>query len=172
MNLNSLLRRVFRSYNAESNKKLSPWRQRMLEVDERYAALIAERDNANDQRKNKRMVPVDYIDKEGKKQRYMAGILVVRDHGSPQEKLRKALGGKTMRRILKAERRAARENPDALVVHALDAEDNKHALTRGVDFAMIPRAHGGPTLVLHDMAEKFEATYSPGFADALAGGRA
>ena len=33
MNLNSLLRRVFRSYNAESNKKLSPWRQRMLELD-------------------------------------------------------------------------------------------------------------------------------------------
>lgn len=172
MNLNSLLRRVFRSYNAESNKKLSPWRQRMLEVDERYAALIAERDNANDQRKNKRMVPVEYIGKDGKKHRHMAGILVVRDHGSPQEKLRKAFGGKTMRRILKAERRAARENPDALVVHAIGEDESRNQLTRGVDFAMIPRAHGGPTLVLHDMAQKFEATYSPEFADALAGGRA
>ncbi|MGH8074264.1 MAG: hypothetical protein ACREO4_09340 [Lysobacter sp.] len=48
MNLNSMLRRVFRSYNAESNKTLSPWRKRMLEVDEQYAALLAARDNANE----------------------------------------------------------------------------------------------------------------------------
>ena len=46
--------------------------------------------------------------------------------------------------------------------------DARHPLTRGVDFAMIPRSHGGPTLVLHDMAQKFEASYSSNFADALA----
>ena len=92
----------------------------------------------------------------------------MRDHGSPQEKLRKAFGGKTMRRILKAERRAARENPDALTVVAIGEDDSRNPLTRGVDFAMIPRAHGGPTLVLHDMAQKFEASYSSNFADALA----
>lgn len=177
LSLNSLLRRIFRSYNAESNKKLSPWRQRMLEMDERYAARVAERDNANEARKNKRLVNATrtVIDpKTGKKKvvRYIAGVLATRDHGSPKEKLRKAFGGKTMRRILKAERRAARENPDALVVHAIDEKDNRHLLTRGVDFAMIPPSHGGPTLVLHDMAQKFDATYNAGFANELAGARA
>ena len=156
----NLLKRIFRSYNAENGKTLSDWRKRMLAVDENYAFLLQARDLENENKKNKRQVRTA---KGG-----VAGVLATRDHGSPQEKLRKAFGGKTMRRILKSERRAARENPDALVVHALDAEDNKHALTRGVDFAMIPRAHGGPTLVLHDMAQKFEASYSSNFADALA----
>ena len=99
---------------------------------------------------------------------YNAGILAVRDHGSPQEKLRKAFGGKTMRRILKAERRAGRVDPEALTVHAIGENDKRNLLVRGVDFAMIPRGHGGPTLVLHDMATKFEASYSSNFADALA----
>ena len=156
----NLLKRIFRSYNAENGKTLSDWRKRMLAVDENYAFLLQARDNENEQRKNKRAVRVTRTDRQtGKQVTYNAGILAVRDHGSPQEKLRKAFGGKTMRRILKAERRAARENPDALVVHALDAEDNKHALTRGVDFVMIPRAHGGPTLVLHDLAQAREPLY-------------
>ena len=160
----NLLKRIFRSYNAENGKTLSDWRKRMLAVDENYAFMLQARDNANEQQKNKRMV-------RGK--RGVAGVLAVRDHGSPQEKLRKALGGKTMRRILKAERRAARENPEALVVHAIGQDGERNALVRGVDFAMIPAAHGGPTLVLHDMATKFEASYSNDFADALAaGGRA
>lgn len=160
----NLLKRIFRSYNAEKGKTLSDWRKRMLAVDENYAFMLQARDNENEQQKNKRMV-------RGK--RGVAGVLAVRDHGSPQEKLRKALGGKTMRRILKAERRAARENPEALVVHAIGQDGERNALVRGVDFAMIPAAHGGPTLVLHDMATKFEASYSNDFADALAaGGRA
>lgn len=160
----NLLKRIFRSYNAEKGKTLSDWRKRMLAVDENYAFMLQARDNANEQQKNKRMV-------RGK--RGVAGVLAVRDHGSPQEKLRKALGGKTMRRILKAERRAARENPEALVVHAIGQDGERNALVRGVDFAMTPAAHGGPTLVLHDMATKFEASYSNDFADTLAaGGRA
>ena len=155
----NLLKRIFRSYNAEKGKTLSDWRKRMLAVDEHYAFMLQARDNSNEQQKNKRMV-------RGK--RGVAGVLATRDHGSPQEKLRKAFGGKTMRRILKAERRAARENPDALTVVAIGEDDSRNPLTRGVDFAMIPRAHGGPTLVLHDMAQKFEASYSSNFADALA----
>lgn len=160
----NLLKRIFRSYNAEKGKTLSDWRKRMLAVDENYAFMLQARDNANEQQKNKRMV-------RGK--RGVAGVLAVRDHGSPEEKLRKAFGGKTMRRILKAERRAARENPEALVVHAIGQDGERNPLVRGVDFAMIPAAHGGPTLVLHDLATKFEASYSNDFADALAaGGRA
>ena len=156
----NLLKRIFRSYNAEKGKTLSDWRKRMLAVDENYAFMLQARDNENEQRKDKRQVRTA---KDG-----VAGVLATRDHGSPQEKLRKAFGGKTMRRILKAERRAARENPDALTVVAIGEGDARHPLTRGVDFAMIPRAHGGPTLVLHDMAQKFEASYSSNFADALA----
>lgn len=165
----NLLKRIFRSYRAEEGKTLSDWRKRMLAVDENHAFIVQQRDLENEQRKNKRGVTVSRVNRQTKKtETYRAGILATRDHGSPQEKLRKAFGGKTMRRILKAERRAGRENPEALVVHALDEQDQKHALTRGVDFAMIPRAHGGPTLVLHDMAQRFEATYSNSFADALA----
>lgn len=156
----NLLKRIFRSYNAENGKTLSDWRKRMLAVDENYAFLLQARDLENENKKNKRQVRTA---KGG-----VAGVLATRDHGSPQEKLRKAFGGKTMRRILKAERRAARENPDALTVVAIGEGDARHPLTRGVDFAMIPRAHGGPTLVLHDMAQKFEASYSSNFADALA----
>ena len=160
----NLLKRTFRSYNAEKGKTLSDWCKRMLAVDENYAFMLQARDNANEQQKNKRMV-------RGK--RGVAGVLAVRDHGSPQEKLRKAFGGKTMRRILKAERRAARENSEALVVHAIGQDGERNMLARGVDFAMIPASHGGPTLVLHDMATKFEASYSNDFADTLAaGGRA
>lgn len=60
-----------------------------------------------------------------------------------------------------------------LVASASGQDGERNALVRGVDFAMIPAAHGGPTLVLHDMATKFEASYSNDFADALAaGGRA
>ena len=165
----NLLKRIFRSYNAEKGKTLSDWRKRMLAVDENYAMLLQMRDNENENKKNKRSVRVVRTNrKTGKQVTFNAGILAARDHGSPQEKLRKALGGKTMRRILKAERRAARENPDALTVVAIGEDDTRNELVRGVDFAMIPRAHGGPTLVLHDMATKFEASYSPGFADALA----
>ena len=156
----NLLKRIFRSYNAENGKTLSDWRKRMLAVDENYAFLLQARDLENENKKNKRQVRTA---KGG-----VAGVLATRDHGSPQEKLRKAFGGKTMRRILKAERRAAHENPDALTVVAIGEDDARHPLTRGVDFAMIPRAHGGPTLVLHDMAQKFEASYSSNFADALA----
>lgn len=156
----NLLKRIFRSYNAENGKTLSDWRKRMLAVDENYAFLLQARDLENENKKNKRQVRTA---KGG-----VAGVLATRDHGSPQEKLRKAFGGKTMRRILKAERRAARENPDALTVVAIGEDDSRNPLTRGVDFAMIPRAHGGPTLVLHDMAQKFEASYSSNFADALA----
>lgn len=156
----NLLKRIFRSYNAENGKTLSDWRKRMLAVDENYAFLLQARDLENENKKNKRQVRTA---KGG-----VAGVLATRDHCSPQEKLRKAFGGKTMRRILKAERRAARENPDALTVVAIGEDDARHSLTRGVDFAMIPRAHGGPTLVLHDMAQKFEASYSSNFADALA----
>lgn len=165
----NLLNRIFRSYRNESSRPLSDWRKRMLAVDENYAFMLQVRDNENEQRKNKRAVRVTRLDrKTGKNVTYNAGILAVRDHGSPQEKLRKAFGGKTMRRILKAERRAGRENPEALAVVAIDEKDERHELVRGVDFAMIPRAHGGPTLVLHDMAQKFEASYSSNFADALA----
>lgn len=156
----NLLKRIFRSYNAENGKTMSDWRKRMLAVDENYAFLLQARDLENENKKNKRQVRTA---KGG-----VAGVLATRDHGSPQEKLRKAFGGKTMRRILKAERRAARENPDALTVVAIGEDDSRNPLTRGVDFAMIPRAHGGPTLVLHDMAQKFEASYSSNFADALA----
>ena len=156
----NLLKRIIRSYNAENGKTLSDWRKRMLAVDENYAFLLQARDLENENKKNKRQVRTA---KGG-----VAGVLATRDHGSPQEKLRKAFGGKTMRRILKAERRAARENPDALTVVAIGEDDARHPLTRGVDFAMIPRSHGGPTLVLHDMAQKFEASYSSNFADALA----
>lgn len=165
----NLLKRIFRSYNAENGKTLSDWRKRMLAIDESYAFLLQQRDNENEQRKNKRGVTVARLNrKTGKNETYRAGILAVRDHGSPQEKLRKALGGKTMRRILKRERRLGRENPEALTVHAIDEQDERHPLVRGVDFAMIPRAHGGPTLVLHDMATKFDAAYSSDFANELA----
>ena len=163
----NLLKRIFRSYNAEKGKTLSDWRKRMLAVDENYAFMLQARDNANEQQKNKRMVR----GKRGK--RGVAGVLAVRDHGSPQEKLRKALGGKTTQRILKAERRAAREKPEALVVHAIGLDGERNALVRGVDFAMIPASHGGPTLVLHDRATRFQVSYSNDFADTLAaGGRA
>lgn len=169
----NLLKRIFRSYNSEQTKKLSPWRQRMLAVDENYAFLLQQRDNENENRKNKRQVNATRIvvDKEtGKRKtvRYVAGVLATRDHGSPQEKLRKAFGGKTMRRILKAEHRAGRVDSEALTVHAIGENDERNLLVRGVDFAMIPRAHGGPTLVLHDMATKFEASYSNDFAESLA----
>lgn len=160
----NLLKRIFRSYNAEKGKTLSDWYKRMLAVDENYAFMLQARDNANEQQKNKRMV-------RGK--RGVAGVLAGRDRGSPQEKLRKALGGKTMRRILKAERRAARENSEALVVHAIGQDGEHNMLARGVDFAMIPASHGGPTLVLHDRATRFQVSYSNDFADTLAaGGRA
>ena len=170
----NLLERIFRSYDAEKGKTLSDWRKRMLAVDENYAFLLQQRDNENEQRKNKRGVTVTRTNRQtGKQETYRAGNLATRDHGSPQEKLRKAFGGKTMRRILKAERRAARENPEALVVHAIADDGARNQLVRGVDFAMIPAAHGGPTLVLHDMATKFDASYSNDFAEALAaGGRA
>lgn len=157
----NLLKRIFRSYNAEKGKTLSDWRKRMLAVDENYAFLVQQRDLENEQRKNKRQV---------RTKRGIAGVLAIRDHGSPEEKLRKAFGGKTMRRILKTERRAARENPEALVVHAIGQDGERNPLVRGVDFAMIPAAHGGPTLVLHDLATNFEASYSNDFADALAAG--
>ena len=101
----NLLKRIFRSYNAEKGKTLSDWCKRMLAVDENYAFMLQARDNANEQQKNKRQVRTA---KGG-----VAGVFATRDHGSPQEKLRKAFGGKTMRRILKAERRAARENSEA-----------------------------------------------------------
>lgn len=156
----NLLKRIFRSYNSEQTKKLSPWRQRMLAVDENYAFLLQQRDLENENRKNKRQVRTA---KGG-----IAGVLATRDHGSPQEKLRKAFGGKTMRRILKAERRAGRVDPEALTVHAIGENDERNLLVRGVDFAMIPRAHGGPTLVLHDLATKFEASCSNDFAESLA----
>lgn len=165
-NINSALKRVFRTYNAEANRTLSPWRKAMLAVDESYLALLAARDNASDERKNKRQV------RSKRSKTGFSGVLSVRDHGSVEEKLRKAIGGKSMRRILKRERRLGRENPEALAVHAVDDEGNKHPLVRGVDFAMIPPAFGGPSLVLHDMATKFEATYSNDFATVLSGGHA
>lgn len=161
-NINAALKRVFRSYNAEANRKLSPWRKRMLEVDENYLALVQTRDNANDERKNKRQV------RSKRTKTGFSGVLATRDHGSVEEKLRKSIGGKSMRRILKRERRLGRENPEALAVHAVDDDGNRHPLVRGVDFAMIPPAFGGPSLLLHDLAEKFEASYSNDFAATLA----
>lgn len=166
----NLLKRIFRSYDAENGKTLSDWRKRMLAVDESYAFLLQQRDNENEQRKNKRGVTVTRLNRNtGKNETYRAGILAVRDHGSPQEKLRKAVGGKTMRRILKRERRAGRENPNELAVFAIDEQGERHPLVRGVDFAFVPRPHGEPTLVLHDMAKDFDAEYSDEFAVALAG---
>lgn len=161
-NINTGLKRVFRSYNSESNKRLSPWRKRMLAVDENYLALLASRDNANDEAKNKRQV------RSKRSKTGFSGVLATRDHGSVEEKLRKAIGGKSMRRILKRERRFGRENPESLTVHAVDEDGNRNQLTRGIDFAMIPTAFGGPSLVLHDLASDFEASYSADFANALA----
>lgn len=169
----NLLKRIFRSYDAEKNKTLSPWQQRQLAVDEHYAMLIQQRDLANEERKNKRQVNATrtVIDKEtGKRKivRYTAGVLATRDHGGVDEKLRKTIGGKAMRRILKRERRLGREQPEALVVNAIDEEGNEHRLTRGVDFTMMRRPFGDPTLVLHDMATNFNASYEASFADELA----
>ena len=164
----NLLNRIFRSYRAEENRTMSDWRKRLLAVDENYAFLLQQRDLEMEQRKNKRAVNATRIDKKtGKTVRYTAGILAVRDHGSPQEKLRKALAGKSMRRILKAERRAGRVDPEALSVVAIGPGNERNPLVRGVDFAMVPPGHGGPLLVLHDMAEKFEATYSRHFENGL-----
>lgn len=165
----NLLNRIFRSYRAEEGRTLSDWRKRMLAVDENYAFLLRERDNRNEEKKNKRGVTVSRVNrKTGKTETYRAGILATRDHGSPQEKLRKAIGGKSMRRVLKRERRFGRENPEALVVHAIGDEGERHLLVRGVDYAMVPPPHGEPTLVLHDLAKNFEATYSDDFASTLA----
>ena len=163
----NLLKKIFGSYKQEQEGRyVSEHRKRMLQVDENYAMLVQMRDNENDDRKNKRMVNCVGVDrKTGKTVRYTAGILAVRDHGSVQEKLRGQFGGKRMRRILKAEKRAARENPEALTVVAIDG-DARHTLTRGVDFAMV-RDHGESVLVLHDAAKQFEASYSNDFAASL-----
>ena len=164
----NLLNRIFRTYRSEQQRPLSEHRKRMLAVDENYAFLCQQRDLENEQRKNKRAVQVVRTDRStGETKRYTAGVLATRDHGSPQEKLRKAFGGKSMRRILKRERRFGRLDPEALSVVAIGADNERHPLVRGVDFAMIPRAFGGPTLVLHDMAERFEASYNDGFANRL-----
>lgn len=163
----NLLKRIFGSYDRQQNgRHFSEHRKRMLQVDENYAMVVQMRDNENDERKNKKMINCQRVDrKTGKNVRYTAGILAVRDHGSVQEKLRSRFGGKRMRRILKAEKRAARENPEALTVVAIDG-DARHTLTRGVDFAMV-RDGGEAVLVLHDAAKQFEASYSTDFAASL-----
>lgn len=168
--INKKLKRVFRSYNAEEGgKELSDWRKRQLAVDEADAFRHTERQNAVEERKDKRAVRVVRTDrKTGKSVTFESGIFAVRDHGTPEAKLRKAFGGKVAKRILKAELRAARERPFEVTVDAIDEEGGRHSLVRGVDFAIVPKSHGGPTLVLHDAATEFEAKYEPGFADRLA----
>lgn len=136
----SLLSGVFRTYRAEAKRPLSDHRKRRLALDERRAFDLQQRDLAAEKRKNK--------------DRY--GVLRIRDHGGVPEKLRKMLGGKSMRRILKAERRAARNSPDALVVEGkLGFSAPMQRLQRGVDFALVPAGHGGPTLVLNDRVTEF-----------------
>lgn len=140
----SLLSSVFRTYRAEAKRPFSDHRKRHLAVDERRAFELQQRDLAAEKRKNK--------------DRY--GVLRIRDHGGVPEKLRKMLGGKSMRRILKAERRAARNNPDALAVDGrLGFSAPMRQLQRGVDFALVPASHGGPTLVLNSRVTEFSVSY-------------
>jgi len=150
----SVLGRVFRTYRSEANRELSDHRKRMLAIDEKRAFDLQQRDLAAEKRKNKTR----------------QGVLRLRDHGSVQEKLRKAIGGKSMRRILKRERRLARETPDALVVEGrMGFSAPVKPLQRGVDFALIAghRRGTGLTLVLSDRVQDFKVSYDVSAANEL-----
>ena len=136
----SLLSGIFRTYRAEANRPLSDERKRRLAIDERHAFTLQQRD----------------LDAEKRKNKTSKGVLRIRDHGGVPEKLRKLVGGKSMRRILKAERLAARNTPEALVVEGqLGFSGPMQRLKRGVDFALVLAGHSGPTLVLNDRVKKF-----------------
>lgn len=164
-NLNRSLRRVFRTYDKEKlleeqGKELSPWRKQQLAMDERRLFELQQRDNETENRADKRAVP-------GMPNK---GVFATRDKNSVEEKLRKAYGGKVAKRILQRERLAARENPDELRVYVTQVQDgvgSRVALTRGVDFALVPRPHGEPTLVLHGEATEFDVEYTEDFPHTL-----
>lgn len=167
ININRGLRRVFRQYETEKllqvlGQQLSPWRKEQLAMDERRLFELQQRDNETENRKDKKLV---YAKGAGR-----AGVFNVRDKGSVEEKLRKAYGGKVTQRVMKAERRAGREKPDDVRISVYvtkDDETTKQALTRGVDFVIVPRPHGEPTLVLHDDAAVFEIEYADDFPHSL-----
>lgn len=165
INVNRGLRRVFRTYEQEKQleeqgRELSPWRKKQLAQEERRLFELQQRDNETENRVDKRAAP----GKPG------SGIFATRDKGSVEEKLRKAYGGKVAKRVLKAERLAARERPDEVRIHVDAGGDDpeaRKALVRGVDFAVVPPPHGEPTLVLHDDAKEFEVEYSTDFPHTL-----
>lgn len=166
----NLLNRIFRTYKDEQEgRPISEHRKRMLQVDEGYAMTLQMRDNNTEARKDKRLVNVVRVDpKTGKTVRYSAGVFATRDKGSVESKLRVAFGGKAARRILNEERRAGRNDPEALAVVSRDEGGEAHTLTRGVDFALIPKSFGGPKLVLHDAVTDFDVSYTTGFAASVA----
>lgn len=163
--LNSALRRVFRVYDQEkqlqdAGKELTPWRKKQLAMEERRLFELQQRDNETENRADKRAA-------SGKPR---SGIFAVRDKASVEEKLRKAYGGKVAQRILKAERLAGRDRPDEVRIYVTQVQDgvgSRVALTRGVDFVVVPRPHGEPTLVLHGDATEFVVEYAEDFPHTL-----
>lgn len=172
------MNRMFRRYKREeeTGKGTNPWQERNNAVDENHLARLAARDLEAEQRKDKKLVKAKRVVrmKDGKTKTlyYDAGILATRDHGSLMEKLRKAVGGKAARRVLIAERRAARENPEAISVIATAMAGDvamtdgsgfpiRTTLERGKDFAIVKR-EGEPQLVIADdlLSHKLEVTYT------------
>lgn len=131
--------------------------QKMQEVDQRYYLALAQRDAAN----------------EGKKNKTQRGVVVERQAGCVLEKLRKSMGGKAAQRIVKHERRLGREQPDAIKITAIFRSTTggevirEAVLCRGRDYVMLRQRKGEPVLVLDDGVSEFRAEHSADFAESL-----
>lgn len=129
------------------------YKARNEEIDARWVGRIQARMRAADQRK----------DKDRK------GCLRTRYKGGVEEKLRKAFGGKRMRRILGAELRTGKQYPDELRLFEIAQvavpdgkggqvnEKHERELVRGVDFALVIDG-GAMSLVIDDSVKEFRAT--------------
>lgn len=130
---------------------VSPGKTRSLEVDMRTAARNRSRDIAGLNRRDKRL----------------NGSVVARDPNSLYEKLRKLIGGKSASRLVKAERRAARAEPEAVeVLVRAEGSPNVETAQRAVDYALV-KTHDETLLVLRDGLQLVSVNYEPSLIDQL-----
>lgn len=140
-----------RGVSAPAAEEPKSHRERMQDVDIRTYLNHQARQRKNDAVKNKNR----------------KGMLCVTDHGSVEAKLKKAFGGKRMRRVLNAERRAGRDFPEELrlwevvqvpvrIDNEIKYEKGERELVRGVDFALVVEG-GDMTLVLDGSIKDFRA---------------
>lgn len=99
---------------------------------------------------------------DNRKNKKRSGQLVINDPGSVHVKLAKTFGGKSANRMLKRERIARRDHPDAVTVIDTTNPDAPVELVRGIDFAVV-RVHDEVQLVLHDRVKNFSATWGYGY---------